>query len=523
MDRTRSLRLRAGAVVLGCLIGAACGRVGFDGRPDALPDALVCVEPVVGGCDDGDPCTIDDICAYGTCSAGRRDTSNTCSTTPRVIHRSVGPTIAAPLATGAASSISVTIVGATAVFSSTVPDRVGVGDALQYDTNDDGVWDAIGFLSRRASSQVFEVHAANGSDPVPLAASMRWELHRAYVSLLDALDRGQENPLIASPVRDFDAWTEGVDLVAANQIWSVACYADGVDDAEVYVCTSDESRAVEGCTPGRGWRTSAATYLRVFTPTTTTEVGASQRHSGRWGDGYRRTKPVQMYPMDLRIEGFSQRIDAPSGSRSFIIYSTGLPGDVRITHTFAWMASAGGLARVFDVYSQAFTGPDVVRVRFANIIARSDSTSDPVGVFYMNSDQAVIDIYSATAIASAGPAFHTNAADVVACKNCLGIAPLGFSGNRWRSITTSVSGDDSVVVEAMASQTGDATTAFGSRAVTFVDEANADYHLAPSDVGARGVGANLAGDPVFAFGDDIDGDARPVLPLAWDVGADQVP
>jgi hypothetical protein len=55
--------------------------------------------------------------------------------------------------------------------------------------------------------------------------------------------------------------------------------------------------------------------------------------------------------------------------------------------------------------------------------------------------------------------------------------------------------------------------------VTFVDEANDDFHLAPLDSGAQGHGVNLSQDPGLAFSDDIDGQAR-IGP--WDIGADKI-
>lgn len=58
--------------------------------------------------------------------------------------------------------------------------------------------------------------------------------------------------------------------------------------------------------------------------------------------------------------------------------------------------------------------------------------------------------------------------------------------------------------------------------VTFVDESNDDFHLAPSDTGARNYGTSLNPDPdgYLSFSDDIDGQTRPGQ-LVWDIGADE--
>ena len=52
---------------------------------------------------------------------------------------------------------------------------------------------------------------------------------------------------------------------------------------------------------------------------------------------------------------------------------------------------------------------------------------------------------------------------------------------------------------------------------TFVDEANDDFHLAPSDVTWRGQGTDLSAE----FTDDIDGETRPTGAGTWDIGCDE--
>jgi hypothetical protein len=59
-----------------------------------------------------------------------------------------------------------------------------------------------------------------------------------------------------------------------------------------------------------------------------------------------------------------------------------------------------------------------------------------------------------------------------------------------------------------------------SQTFTFVSAANKDFHLAPTDAGARNYGADVRFDPTLPLGIDIDGEVR-VAPL--DIGADEVP
>ena len=54
--------------------------------------------------------------------------------------------------------------------------------------------------------------------------------------------------------------------------------------------------------------------------------------------------------------------------------------------------------------------------------------------------------------------------------------------------------------------------------LTFAEEANDDFHLAQSDVGAKNVGADLSADANLPFFTDIDGSTRTGT---WDIGADE--
>lgn len=517
------------AIITCALIASACGRVNFELHRDSDSDgggsdaALTCTAADFGSCDDGDPCTIDDVCVDGLCGPGRFDaTGPGCSARSRAIFRSVGAGAAVPIATSAVGTLTIT--GTTAAFAVALPDRAGVGDVIQYDTNGNGSMDALAFISRRISSRVFEVHDAAGADPAPMTDGANWDLVRSYTTLANAVSGTMESPLVDASLRDFDAWTDGTDLVGNNLTWTIAAYADAVDSSYVTVCNATETRAVTNCTLADGWTTGPTNYLRIFTPTLPNEVGVSQRHRGRWGEGYQRTNGLEVYAGYVRVEGLSQRIDVTFPSRNILVLTTGLVGEVWVTHTFTWMANAAGYSRNFDVYDDGLTGAGTTRVVFANDIGISDSTADPESVFYPNSLGARVEIYNSTASIVAGRAFQANQADVVSCWNCLahtrGTA-VGFGGNnRFRMIRSSVSTDASVVSAASGSLDGDSSTAYGSRAVTFVDAVGNDFHLAPSDTGARGSGVNLGGNAMYTFGGDIDGETRPAT---WDVGADQTP
>ncbi|MHA1332367.1 MAG: hypothetical protein ACTSR2_14965, partial [Candidatus Hodarchaeales archaeon] len=184
-----------------------------------------------------------------------------------MIYRSVGPGNTSALATGSSYG-SLTISNTTATFANNLPDNIGVGDAIQYDSDGNGTIDAIAFIHGRTSATQYTVASASGGTPTAVSGDTDWSIFRAYTSLYYA-ERGIENTGIDTAVRDFDTWSGGRDIVTNNEIWNIALYGDGVDDAgdgiEIY-----------------GWTTGPSNYIRIYTPTSTTEVGVSQRHNGKW-------------------------------------------------------------------------------------------------------------------------------------------------------------------------------------------------------------------------------------------------
>lgn len=93
-------------------------------------------------------------------------------------------------------------------------------------------------------------------------------------------------------------------------------------------------------------------------------------------------------------------------------------------------------------------------------------------------------------------------------KNCLssGNTTADFSGPFAAASTNNASSD----------ATAPGTSPRINQTFTFVDALNDDYHLDPTDLGARGFGADLSADATFPFDDDIDGD----LIATWSIGAD---
>lgn len=502
--------------------GGGSGEAGADGggpcascddqnpcTDDTCDDAGTCHHAAnTGTCDDGDTCTNGDACSQGTCFGGAADTtSSACKPIP--VDRSVGPQNTTPVASSAATKSTLTIAGTTALFGAAMPDNFGMGDAVLYDTNDDGTVDAIAFVHARVSSTVYQLRAKDGTTPAAVTTSKTWAAYRAYLQLADAVHTGTENASIDPSLANFDDWTGGTNL---NGIaWSIACYADGfVDSTSAGICSASTNHNECDNTNG-GWSTTNGGYLRIFTPSLPSEVGTSQRHKGRWGEGYQRTASIIFGPgLDIRVEGMS--IHQTTTDRTYLILAPGDGGHVRIAQSFSW-----AVQRAFDVWDgslAASSGPDTIE--FWNDIGINDTTTDGAGAFYINSSHVKAEISSCTGVAHAsGEGAFTDPNSVTSCRNCLAVqdgSAVGFSGT-FGGVSTSASTDATV----------GSYGATNSASVTpsFVAAGSQDFHLvtdASQNVGIRGKGANLG----TSFTTDIDGDPRPASG-AWDIGADQVP
>jgi hypothetical protein len=451
---------------------------------------------------------------------------------PIPVYRSVGST-PGPLATGQGMT-SLTVSATVATFEQRLPDNVGVGDVIQYDSNGDGTPDVLAFIIQRYSGASFEVRDRRTFTPPP-ATTHVWSVFRAYATLAAAVntaDRpglvtgGTENPVIDPALADFDTFDGGMDLVAADNVLYVACYDDGdvPDDTLVWV--------------GPPWVTDAQHRINLFTPVNASEVGVSQRHNGTWGNGYRRTQGLHIVDRDVTVDGLSMQQgralgppnDSQFDNRVLLVHSGHKGSDIRISNCYGEQARTDGSAwgRAFDFYDDDFPfGTSTTQILLWNSI----------GVTWSSMVTTALD---------GSAAIMANTSDSLFVANCTAIAPNGASaimaGNdngaaTAASLTNTIAastGGPSLAVIMTAppfvadhvstldmSLTANATTPdggmnFPGNAVTFAGPT--DFHLAGSDTGAAGRALPLTSDPRFTFTDDIDGQPRQG---SWDLGADQ--
>jgi hypothetical protein len=441
------------------------------------------------------------------------------------IYRSVGAQSAA-LQKGQPGTLS--IVNNIASFSEPLSDRIGQGDVIQYDTDADGVPDAIAFIYLRNSSTSVEVRDHGFYAAASVASTSQWAIFRAYNSLASAANTavrpglprgGTENPAIDAALRNFDNFVGGKSLVNQEN-WNFACYDDGVVDDQLVVI-------------GPPWVTDDPHRIRIFTPHTSTEAGLNQRHDGTWGKGYRRSAGIQGNVHDLYLEGLSIRQGQPLGgaadpqldNRVFTFHTANDGADLRIGDCFGEHAdpSPTSSARAFEFVEDQPPGTATTTVRAWNNIGITQATGASGSAAFSSGTSATMYWFNCTASAPNGAtAFlidNAPASRAPELLNALGYSVGGSAllvrpGAELPLVTYSAVNDNSLTAAAIAA--GSANNRVNQ---TFTFVGTNDLHLAPTDLGARGGGANLSADSALPIQDDVDGETRPTL---WDIGADQM-
>ncbi|NLC31515.1 MAG: hypothetical protein GX765_05705, partial [Candidatus Moranbacteria bacterium] len=182
------------------------------------------------------------------------------------IFRSVGPGATGLLTSDTAHARTITLTSGVATFSVALPDNIGVGDAVIIDTGGTDqtidASDTLLFIHSRTSSTSYTLRTHTGSVPGDIAINDTYQIYRAYTSLANA-EAGTKNTSI--PIA-FNGGNR--DLVTNDEQWNIACYANG---------TTADTTAVDIF----GWTTDIDNFIKIYTPTLLTEVGVSQRHSGK--------------------------------------------------------------------------------------------------------------------------------------------------------------------------------------------------------------------------------------------------
>ncbi len=415
------------------------------------------------------------------------------------IYRSVGPGNTGALASGGVAD-TLEISGMTAYFSAPLPETVGIGDALQYDSDGDTSVDALAFVHARASSTEFDLSDASGGQPLATTtATARWEIFRAYTSLKDALSC-DENPSIAAALLDFDDAATVRNLAAADQVWNIACYADNVDDQNADI--SD-------------WQTDETRYLRIFTPVDPTQAGKNQRHTGLWTpgayaiEGQSDQTILRIGPeVHVRIEGLQIYLNNTAGTDGFCISS--------YSESTAWIS-----ANIIKGNGQggsgiALTNGGATAGIWNNIIY--DVANSLTGVGISLDSEMTAHVYNNT-IYNTRIGIYSNGTEA---PNILLINNLAASNTEydfgdlyWGSGSSHNCSQDHSATVKMPDGTGGT-----SPSSVFVDFSGRNLHLKAGDTSCKNAGTDLSSDPHLPFDTDVDGQPRPAG-NAWDIGADE--
>ena len=417
---------------------------------------------------------------------------------PTQIYRSVGPGKTDALDNDTSHSKNVTLTGGVATFSAPIPDNVGVGDVVIIDTdNDEAITsaDTLLFISKRNSSTTYQLQTHTGATPSDITINDTYQIYRAHTSLANA-EAGTINSTLSGLGFTFNGGNR--DLVANNEQWNIACYANGTT-ADTTAVTVD------------GWTTGPYNFLKVYTPVSATEVGESQRHGGKWDEGKYYLSTIDLYRGSMNIYSSYIFIDGIQ-----IKYTT------QISYGNLWVVSIGdanngsgiknSIITSIDAYSNNIRGIGIgdasgKKHYISNNIIYGSGLGEGIEVLYSGTAY----VYNNT-IHGATKGINLNSGAIFAKNNITQNCTDGYSGTFDASSDYNISD--------LASD-APGTNSKNSTNVLFLDEANDDFRLSSDDTAAKGAGLNLSTDANLSFFDDIRGQARPASPTAWSIGASE--
>ena len=430
------------------------------------------------------------------------------------IFRSVQPGNTGAIFTSG-GSITLTISGTTATFSSAAPDTIGVGCGIEYDSTGSVSLKALAFITGRTSSTVFTVQRFQGGTPASASATTTWNVRHAYTTLAN-WDAGTLNT--GFTVVDPDAGNLNID--ARNESWWVSLYA-GTENNTTSTTTID------------GWTTSADDSIYIYTPCSTSEVGTSQRHSGQLtGRCYRITgttaSPVLLFNDDAGTKVTQHiHLDGIQLSNSGTGALTGLQGksenassNFRISNSIFFgsdsVSTVGTNHIAIDIFS-ASTSAGVWRI-WNNIIygwKTAGATTNEGGIFVRPTPTAgTAYIYNNTVYkCEVGYKRATAGTTVTLFNNIANRVADGYNGGFAAASDYNIS---SLAADQPASGANDKT----STTVSFTAPNSGDYSLQSGDTAAKNAGTNLSAAANLSFNTDAILKIRPETGgTTWDIGA----
>ncbi|MDP7320341.1 MAG: hypothetical protein QF441_07005 [Bacteriovoracaceae bacterium] len=395
---------------------------------------------------------------------------------PARIYRSIGQGTIGALATGTGNDLLIN--NGVASFGVALADNIGVGDALQYDSDGNGSIDSLVFISYRNSSTSYVVRTNTGALPSDLvSADNDWSIFRAFTSRIGIDSASVENASLDPAVSDFETYLNGEDLVALNTQRYFAFYADAV---------------FSGGLDADNWDVNWEKMNEVvyFAPKEAHHVGISQRHSGYYdeskvlieagGDvGVDTNFPIKVIGLQIKVTSDSTTDHGIGGNFS--------------KHVIDNIIIDEGTSTQYNMAGVSLYGNSVA---INNVVI-----GFPV-CFFQSSGSTIA--YNNTAV-NCAKAFDKQSGNDFIIKNniaqdCSNVCYEGtFVSENNLASDSSASG----------------TSAIDNVDLDFIDPSNYDFRLDATDMEAVGVGQDLSADNDYAFNLDASGAVR----SSWDLGS----
>jgi hypothetical protein len=421
------------------------------------------------------------------------------------IYRSVGVGGENEIASGTATALLTIDGSGNLTFSgTTIPNRVGVGDVVVYDSDNSNTLtaaDDVVFIQGRTSNTVYTVKDQFGANTATTTTSNdTWAVYRAYTSLFNAEASTNNTSILPS----YDTWSDGRDIrvsTGTDEIWNFACYGDTVDNTAVVIS---------------GWNTGANNYIRIYTPYLSSEVGASQRHSGKWDNSKYYLAPatdndsITIQNSFVRIEGLQIKTTSFASNNRKGLTTSALQG-MYFSSNIVKEGNTGTTGRIGMLINISPTAT-YSNIVYNNLIYRL--TYDGFQTSGIPTLARQIFFNNTVVYVGTGYGFDDFSAGAVISKNNLGFntahdycpsALNASSTNNAYRISAPPGASNSIDISGYASTS------------IFVDPAN-DNFLLKAGSPVINVGANLSADPFFSFSIDIQDQTRTGI---WDVGADE--
>jgi hypothetical protein len=291
---------------------------------------------------------------------------------------------------------TVEISGTTATFSGPMPDNIGVGDALTYVSGGN----RLAFITGRTSSTVYTVSSKDGTIPASALAGTAVGVYRAYNSL-DGWESQIENPNIPEPTEN-DV-NPSTNLVSSNTVMMVAAYGDGADTTSLILDS---------------WTTGPTNYIKIYTPSTSNEVGVSQRHNGAWDSAAYRISmdgsyfaPIGIFERYVRIEGLqidsNLQVVGQSNGVQIDDGNSDAPVEIQVSDSIFRMSGASPATQAYGIgILNGFVGSNANYVAkvWNNLIYGYTAAGGSAGTCMYAQDNGTVYAYNNTCVGGSGAA-----------------------------------------------------------------------------------------------------------------------